>query len=103
MGLKGPFYACWIVAALIISNGAFACAFDTDCQPGSKCAKATNAVYGVCVGGLMPGNSNDRRPVTDPLDVNRTYGNTCSFSTDCGPGSMCMKDGGIYGTCMKSR
>lgn len=85
------------------ATSAFACSFDTDCQPGSKCLKASGSIYGVCVGGISPGNSNDQQPVTAPLDVNGTYGNTCSFNTDCGPGSVCVKAGGIYGTCMKGR
>ena len=83
---------------------AFACQFDTDCQPGSRCVKAQGAIYGVCVGGISPGNRHDRVPVYDPLDLNRTYGNTCSFDTDCGPGSVCVKSpGSIYGTCMRRR
>lgn len=80
----------------------FACSFDTDCEVGSKCLKSTGSIYGVCAGGMSPGNSNDRQPVEAPLDINHTYGNTCSFDTDCGPGSKCMKsNGNIYGVCMK--
>ena len=38
----------------------------------------------------------------DPLDINRTVGNTCQFSTDCGPGSKCMKQSGqINGVCIR--
>ena len=80
-----------------------ACSFDTDCEPGSKCLKKSGSIYGVCVGGISPGNSNDRRPVYSPRDINGTYGNTCSFNTDCGPGYVCVKSGGIYGTCMRGR
>jgi len=100
-------YIITIMFVLLIAAGfysmAYACAFNTDCQPGSKCIKASGSIYGVCVEGISPGNKNDRQPVQAPLDLNRTYGNTCSFNTDCGPGSVCVKSGGIYGTCMKGR
>jgi len=82
---------------------AYACQFDTDCQPGSRCLKASGSLYGACFGGISPGNRNDRQPVYAPLDINRSYGNTCQFDTDCGPGSVCMKGGGIYGTCVRGR
>jgi len=84
-----------------MSQSSYACQFNTDCNPGSKCLKASGSLYGVCVGGISPGNNNDKQPVYDPLDINETYGNTCQFNTDCGPGSACVKSGGIYGTCMK--
>lgn len=91
----------WLIC-LLIATPAFACQFDTDCNPGSKCAKANGAIYGVCKGGIAPGNTNDRKPVTAPLDLNKTYGNTCGFDTDCGPGSVCKKDSGsIKGVCLK--
>ena len=78
-----------------------ACQFNTDCEPGSRCVKAASALYGVCFGGLFPGNRNDDKPVYSPLDPNRTYGDTCQFNTDCGPGSRCVKRGGIYGVCLR--
>jgi hypothetical protein len=81
-----------------------ACSFDTDCSPGSKCLKGRGDIYGICAGGISPGNKNDREPVSAPLDPNRTYGNTCSFDTDCGPGSKCLKDrGAIDGVCIRRR
>lgn len=94
----------YILAVFILfasSSAALACQFDTDCFPGSGCLKSAYSIYGVCAGGISPGNSNDQQPVTSPLDPNRTYGNTCSFNTDCGPGSTCFKSGGIYGVCIR--
>ena len=93
----------FLVGVFIFPAAVLACSFDTDCRPGSKCAKAPGSLEGVCFGGISPGNKNDDRPVYSPLDVNRTYGNTCSFNTDCGPGSVCVKQGGIEGVCMKAR
>lgn len=90
-----------VIVGMIASPAASACSFDTDCSPGSKCVKSQGSIYGVCAGGLFPGNSNDNEPVQAPLDSNGTYGNTCSFDTDCGPGSTCYKSSGIYGVCMK--
>ncbi len=80
---------------------AIACRFDTDCNPGSRCIKKSGSIYGICAGGSFPGNRNDRVPVDAPLDPNRTYGDTCRFDTDCGPGSECVKESGIYGVCVK--
>ena len=81
---------------------ASACQLDTDCEVGSRCLKR-GGIHGVCYGGLSPGNRNDRQPVYDPLDPNRTVGNTCSFDVDCGPGSVCAKKGGIDGVCLRRR
>jgi hypothetical protein len=90
------------VLSLLTPAPSAACSFDTDCKPGSCCLKKPVQIYGVCVGGLFPGNKNDRKPVYDPLDVKRSVGNTCSFDTDCGPGSSCVKEAGqLYGTCLR--
>ena len=89
---------------LLFSSEVWACSFDTNCSPGSKCLKQPGQIYGVCMGGIQPGNKWDRQPVYDPLDPNRTTGNTCSFDTHCGPGSKCVKStGSIYGVCLRAR
>lgn len=96
---------CFFVLSLslvMLTAPAKACMFDTDCDVGSRCMKKSGSLYGICVGGLNPGNSHDAEPVEAPLDLNGTYGDTCSFDVDCGPGSKCYKPGGgLYGTCIK--
>lgn len=93
-----------VALVLFVPTISFACSFDVDCSPGSKCVKARGELYGICAGGLFPGNNNDRQPVRAPLDINQTYGNTCSFDVDCGPGSKCLKDrGAIEGVCVRGR
>ena len=109
-----------LICGMSIGTTALACSFDTDCNVGSKCVKQGGNLYGVCVGGLNPGNAYDRQPVYDPLDMNRgssrtgstgdsrkrqdsngTYGDTCSFDLDCGVSGKCVKkSGSLYGTCM---
>jgi len=82
----------------------FACSFDTDCNVGSKCIKKPGQIYGFCAGGMNPGNDGDSVPVRDPLDLNKTAGNTCSFDLDCGPGSKCLKQSGyLNGVCVRGR
>ena len=89
---------------VFLSNASYGCSFDTDCQVGSKCLKQNGQIVGVCIGGLFPGNKNDRTPVKDWLDINGTVGNTCSFDVDCGPGSACIKSrGAIEGVCLRKK
>ncbi len=80
---------------------AIACAFDTDCSPGSKCVKGAGQVIGMCTGGQFPGNRYDQKPYSDPFDPNRTAGKTCSFNIECGPGNHCQLGLGIYGVCVR--
>jgi hypothetical protein len=90
-----------IFITLFLSSNSNACTFNTDCAVGSTCLKASGALYGICVGGLFPGNDNDNQPVYDPLDLDGTYGNTCSFDLDCGISNKCIKEQGqLYGTCI---
>jgi hypothetical protein len=96
----------WLTTALCLmsATASFACSFDTDCEVGSRCRKGPSSIYGVCIGGLFPGNSNDRAPVYSPLDLDRTVGNTCSFDLDCGISNKCAKSAGsIYGVCLPGR
>ena len=91
-----------LLTALLLSTPVLACQFDTDCQPGNRCVKSMGALNGVCQGGMNPGNVYDKKPVTSPTDPNKTYGNTCTFDTDCGPSSECKKENGnMKGVCLK--
>lgn len=90
------------IVLMMQSSISFACQFDTDCNVGSKCLKESGKLYGLCADGLNPGNDNDRKPYRNPLDINQTEGNTCSFDIDCGPGSRCLKGAGhIKGVCIR--
>lgn len=93
-----------VVMAIIFPGLVLACWSNLDCELGSKCIKARGDIHGICAGGSQPGNSNDQEPVTAPMDMNNTYGNTCSSDFDCGLGSMCLKERGhMDGVCVKKR
>jgi hypothetical protein len=88
----------------IANTPLWACSFDVDCEVGSECIKNSGSFDGVCIGGLYPGNKNDRQPVYDPLDVNGTVGNTCYSSVDCGRGNYCAtSSSAIAGVCLRTR
>ena len=94
----------WVPFFVGLIGPANACAFDTDCSPGSHCLKSQGDIYGICAGGHFPGNSNDDQPIYAPLDLNGTYGNTCSFDIDCGINSRCAKSAGhLDGVCVGSQ
>ena len=90
-----------LIAAMFFPSVSFACAFDVDCSPGSKCLKGSGQLYGYCAGGISPGNSNDSNPAYNPLDLSGSAGDTCSFNTDCGVGGRCLKEAGyVDGVCI---
>jgi len=92
----------FFVFVFLLSGQALACQFNTDCYPGSKCIKSPGSLYGICAGGLYPGNSNDNVPVRHWSPLKKKVGNTCSFDTDCDIGGRCLKSSGsIYGVCVK--
>lgn len=94
----------FIVYSLLFCSAAFSCAFDLDCAPGSKCVKNPGSIYGICYGGMMPGNANDEQPVFAPLDLNGSVGNTCGFNLDCGLNMICLKQGSnLQGVCLPRR
>lgn len=85
---------------LLFGGELLACQFNTDCNPGSQCLKSGYGMYGVCVGGTNPGNSNDQKPVYNSFNRDDRVGNTCNFDTQCGYGRRCVKSGyNLQGTC----
>lgn len=90
------------LAVAFLASPAAACMFDTDCAVGSKCVKSPSFLHGMCVGGMNPGNSDDKKPVYDPLAAMGTVGNSCGFDVDCGPRRKCHKSSGnIMGVCVR--
>lgn len=95
-----------IAAIALLPVPTLACSFDTECNPGSKCLKRSGQLEGVCAGGMFPGRptQNDQQARNrDPYQWNnRTEGQQCSFNTECGAGSMCLKEAGrLYGVCIR--
>jgi hypothetical protein len=98
------------VIAFVLPAPALCCSFTADCAPGSVCLNVPSnphPEFGVCIGGLSPGNDHDRDPVLPTKgiqDVDGTYGNTCLSDSGCGTDSKCAKDpGAIQGVCLSRR
>lgn len=90
-----------IFMGMMVSTG-WACQFNTDCAVGSQCVKNPGSIHGICAGGLSPGNDNDRVPVRAPMDIDNTYGDTCTFDSDCGMRNRCYKSSGsVSGVCVR--
>ena len=90
-----------VATSFIFQSTATACTLDTDCSPGNKCVRQGESFDEVCVGGISPGNSNDKKPGKFRFD--KTYGDTCFGDADCSGGYRCVKGSGFYGTCMKKK
>jgi len=93
----------WRIGLLVLalsSAPAFACRSDVDCVGGSKCQRPQGSLYGICVGGRVPGATYDRQPATDIQDPYGTVGRGCSLDSDCGLGNRCVKGTGTYGVCV---
>jgi hypothetical protein len=83
---------------------AFGCITDVDCRLDSRCFKEPRELYGVCAGGLRPGNRNDKYPVRNLRDVEGTVGNTCLVNADCGSTNRCLKSNPYgKGVCARRR
>ena len=91
------------LSLLFFSANSYACSFDTDYAVGSKCKKSSGQIYGYCANGMNPGNSNDRQPTREVLDISGKRGDTCSFDVDCGVGNKCYKNprSSLNGVCVK--
>jgi hypothetical protein len=89
-----------LIALALAATESHACQFDTDCSVGSVCLKRGYNMYGVCAGGMQPGNSYDRIPTYNELQPQRNSGGTCQFDVQCGPGGSCVKSGfNMLGVC----
>ena len=73
----------------LTSTSAFACMYDTECEPGTMCLK------GACVR-VHSGSGDDDVPVKQ----NPSKGKTCGYDGDCDPGSRCIRGSGPEGVCL---
>ena len=92
----------FVILLLALPATASACMTFSDCEIGSKCVKRGGNIYGVCKGGMSPGNAHDKRPVYDPMDPDGTYGDACTSDVNCGIASRCARRHGAgEGTCVR--
>lgn len=98
-----------VLMALVLVTGAMqpiashACETNFDCELGSRCVRESGQMIGACLGGMNPGNSNDRRPGRISSGTTDNIGKTCSTNFDCDLGARCVKSGGMEGVCLKNR
>jgi hypothetical protein len=92
-----------IALPLLWPAAGLACSLDSECAPGSICLKASGSASGVCIGDLSVGNQSGQPSEDVPLDPSGTSGKKCSFDTDCGTGSRCVKSSTIDGVCIVGR
>jgi hypothetical protein len=80
-----------IVGVLCLTSmPAFACVFDTDCNPGFSCRN------GACSGIEM--NSGDVKPSVPKERVKGAK--YCTHDSDCSEGSRCIKGSLLEGVCL---
>jgi hypothetical protein len=74
----------------LTSTPAFACVFDTDCNPGATCLE------GVCSDQRRLGDGDDA-----PAKSATPRGpKSCFDNSDCTQGSTCVKGSGLRGVCI---
>ena len=76
----------------LTSAPAFACVFDTDCNPGATCGDS------VCSDKRWPsGDEDDKGPTKNETPKGAK---SCFDNSDCGQGSNCVKGSGSKGVCI---
>ena len=76
----------------LTSTPAFACVFDTDCNPGATCRD------NVCSDKMRSGDEQDDNVPTKSETGKGSK--TCFDNRDCSQGSSCVKGTGLKGVCI---